>query len=123
MNDIEFYTLEGFTVQSGSDSSRDLFNQGFQKRGDFYGRAIGSGPVDAAFKAIERITASSSGLSSIRFSRSPREKDAIGEAMVKLKKQDGEDVVTGHGLSTDIIEASIKAYVNGVNKILASASN
>jgi len=42
--------------------------------------------------------------------------DALGEVIVKLKN--GEDMVTGRGLSTDIIEASILAYINGINKLL-----
>ena len=43
--------------------------------------------------------------------------DAIGEAVVKVSSKCGE-TYTGTGLSTDIIEASIRAYVNGINKIL-----
>jgi 2-isopropylmalate synthase len=43
-------------------------------------------------------------------------KDALGEVVVKIKA--GETVVTGRGLSTNIIESSILAYLNGVNKIL-----
>jgi 2-isopropylmalate synthase len=42
--------------------------------------------------------------------------DAIGEATVKLSYN--EHSVTGRGLSTDIIEASIRAYINGINKIM-----
>ena len=41
--------------------------------------------------------------------------DAQAEAIVKIKI-DGGDMVTGRGVSTDVIEASIKAYVNGINK-------
>ena len=41
--------------------------------------------------------------------------DAIGEAVVKLRQ--GEMQVTGTGLSTDIIESSIRAYINGINKL------
>ena len=47
--------------------------------------------------------------------------DALGEVIVKLKA--GGSTVTGRGLSTDIIEASIKAYLNGVNKIVTPAKS
>ena len=43
--------------------------------------------------------------------------DAIGEGIVKIKAPNGESY-TGTGLSTDIIESSIRAYVNGINKML-----
>ena len=42
--------------------------------------------------------------------------DALGEVTVKLRA--GERVVTGRGVSTDIIESSVLAYVNGINKLL-----
>ena len=48
------------------------------------------------------------------------DKDAIGEAIVKVKAPNGE-TYTGTGLSTDIIESSIRAYVNGINKMLEDA--
>lgn len=122
MADIEIYSLEGFTVQSGSDSSATSSIR-LIKNGEVYmDAAIGSGPIDAAFKAIERITGLGSELVNYTIQSVTEGEDALGEAMVKLKKRDGEDTVTGHGLSTDIIEASIKAYVNGVNKILASGN-
>jgi len=47
--------------------------------------------------------------------------DAIGEAVVKLETPDGKNY-TGTGLSTDIIESSIRAYVNGINKMLENGS-
>jgi 2-isopropylmalate synthase len=43
--------------------------------------------------------------------------DAIGEAVVKIGTPKGE-TYTGTGLSTDIIESSIRAYVNGINKMI-----
>ena len=41
--------------------------------------------------------------------------DAQGEAIVKISI-DGSEWVTGRGISTDVVEASIKAYINGINK-------
>jgi len=80
--------------------------------------AIGSGPLDASFKAINRITGMDVSLESFSLNAVTDGEDAIGEAVVKLC-QDGE-LYTGTGMSTDIIESSIRAYVNGINKIDAS---
>ena len=81
--------------------------------------AIGSGPLDASFKAINRMLNMDIRLESFSLSAVTDGEDAIGEAVVKLEDQDGESY-TGTGLSTDIIESSIRAYVNGINKILES---
>ena len=48
--------------------------------------------------------------------RSPKERTHSGEVVVKIKT--GDKLVTGRGLSTNIIESSILAYLNGMNKIL-----
>ena len=79
--------------------------------------AIGSGPLDASFKAINRITDMLVNLESFSLNAVTDGEDAIGEAVVKIS-HDGE-VYTGTGISTDIIESSIRAYVNGINKIAA----
>ncbi len=80
--------------------------------------AIGSGPLDASFKAINRIVNMDVSLESYSLNAVTDGEDAIGEAVVKLRH--GEEVYTGTGLSTDIIESSIRAYVNGINKITAA---
>ncbi len=78
--------------------------------------AVGSGPLDASFKAINRITEMSGvKLESFSLKAVTDGEDAIGEAVVKLS-HNGE-MYTGTGISTDIIESSIRAYVNGINKI------
>lgn len=77
--------------------------------------AIGSGPLDASFKAINRIVDLEVTLESYSLNAVTDGEDAIGEAVVKLRN--GDELYTGTGLSTDIIESSIRAYVNGINKI------
>ena len=42
--------------------------------------------------------------------------DALGEVVIKLRS--GKHLITGHGLSVDIMEASILAYINGINKLV-----
>ena len=80
--------------------------------------AIGSGPLDASFKAINRITDMDVNLESFSLNAVTDGEDAIGEAVVKIS-HDG-DIYTGTGISTDIIESSIRAYINGINKAAAA---
>lgn len=82
--------------------------------------AVGSGPVDASFTAINRMLGINIRLESFSLNAVTDDKDAIGEAIVKVKAPNGE-TYTGTGLSTDIIESSIRAYVNGINKMLEDA--
>ena len=79
--------------------------------------AIGSGPLDASFKAINRMLGLDIRLESFSLNAVTDGEDAIGEAVVKLEDPNG-CTYTGTGLSTDIIESSIRAYVNGINKMM-----
>ncbi len=78
----------------------------------------GSGPIDAAFKAIDRIAKLEVSLESFALQSVTEGEDALGDAVVKVRFNDR--VITGRGISTDVIEASIKAYVNALNKIAAT---
>jgi len=79
--------------------------------------ALGDGPIDAAYNAIDKlIDAPPHTLEDYAIHSVTEGKDALGEVVVKIKT--GDAVVTGRGLSTNIIESSILAYINGVNKIL-----
>ena len=83
--------------------------------------AIGTGPLDASFKAINRMLHMDVKLESFSLNAVTDGEDAIGEAVVKVSGPDGRSY-TGSGLSTDIIESSIRAYVNGINKIMESGN-
>lgn len=76
--------------------------------------ATGSGPVDAAFNAVDRVVGREMELESYDIKAATEGKDAIGEVTVKVHS--GERSVIGRGVSTDVIEASIRAYVNAANK-------
>ncbi|HAF54286.1 MAG TPA: 2-isopropylmalate synthase, partial [Thauera sp.] len=80
-------------------------------------RAEGSGPVDAAFKAIESVAASGSELLLYSVNAITTGTDAQGEVTVRLSR-DGR-VMDGQGADTDIIVASAKAYLNALNKLHA----
>ena len=78
--------------------------------------AVGSGPIDAAYNAINKITGLSIGLENYSINAVTQGRDALGEVQVKMSYQDR--TITGRGTSTDIIEASVIAYLNGLNKLL-----
>jgi len=75
----------------------------------------GGGPVDAAFKAIEKIVNSGAELQLYSVNNITSGTDAQGEVTVRLAK--GGRIVNGQGADTDIVIASAKAYLNGLNKL------
>ncbi len=75
----------------------------------------GGGPVDAAFKAIEKIVTSGAELLLYSVNNITSGTDAQGEVTVRLSK--GGRIVNGQGADTDIVVASAKAYLNGLNKL------
>lgn len=77
--------------------------------------ATGDGPVDACFKAIDKIVKLDIHLENYTIQSVTEGVDALGEVSVKISH--GGAFIMGRGLSTDIIEASIKAYLNAINKI------
>ncbi len=76
----------------------------------------GSGPVDAAFKAIEAIVDSGTELQLYSVNNITSGTDAQGEVTVRLEKAG--HIVNGQGADTDIVIASARAYVNALNKII-----
>src|SRR5262245_8909760 len=83
--------------------------------------SIGDGPVDAALKAMDRITKTRGKLMDYQLRAVSEGKDALGEVTVKVDFGDGE-LVTGKGASTDVIEASARAYLNAVNRHLSNGN-
>ena len=81
--------------------------------------ADGGGPVDATFKAIENIVNSEAELLLYSVNNITSGTDSLGEVTVRLSK--GDRIVNGQGADTDIVFASAKAYLNGLNKLQAKA--
>ena len=77
--------------------------------------AQGSGPVDAAFKAVESVANSGASLLLYSVNNITSGTDSQGEVTVRLSK-DGR-IVNGQGSDTDIVVASAKAYINALNKL------
>ncbi|MEG2361128.1 MAG: 2-isopropylmalate synthase [Christensenella sp.] len=80
--------------------------------------ALGDGPIDAAYKAIENIVQMPLKLNNYKINAVSHGEDALGEVVVKVSSENR--TVTGRGLSTDIIEASMLAYINAINKLLGT---
>jgi 2-isopropylmalate synthase len=95
--------------------------------------AIGTGPVDAVYKAINRIIGVSNTLTEFTVQSVTEGIDAIGEVTIRIQPENGDNYKTnpqtgtqivrtysGHGASTDIIVASARAYMSALNKLLSS---
>lgn len=78
----------------------------------------GDGPVDATLKAIDRLTATRGRLMDYSLRAVSQGKDALGEVTLKVDFGQG-TWTTGKGASTDIIEASARAYLSAVNRFFA----
>jgi len=78
--------------------------------------ACGSGPVDAAYKAIEKLTQIGATLVDYSINSIGKGKDAQGEVTIRLELE-GRTFIA-RGVSTDVIEASVLAYINGINKVI-----
>jgi len=113
----ETYSLEYFHISTGS-TIIPTATVGLLKEGEkLEEAATGDGPVDAIYKAINKITGLTPVLEQYSINAVTSGEDALGEVVVKLKNGFGK-IVTGRGVSTDILEASAKAYLNGINKLL-----
>ncbi|GAV24471.1 2-isopropylmalate synthase [Carboxydothermus islandicus] len=113
----ETYSLEYFHISTGS-TIIPTATVGLLKEGEkLEEAATGDGPVDAIYKAINKITGLAPVLEQYSINAVTSGEDALGEVVVKLKNGFGK-IVTGRGVSTDILEASAKAYLNGINKLL-----
>ena len=87
------------------------------KKGEqLHGICMGDGPIDAAFKALEQIMGCHFELDDFQIQAVTEGKEAMGSALVKLRA-DGK-LYAGTGISTDIMGASIRAYLSAVNKIV-----
>ena len=80
----------------------------------------GTGPVDAAFKAIDQVVSHHGDLQSFSVKAITRGIDAIGEVTVRITSEDGH-VFTGRGADTDIIVSSAKAYINAINRMIVAS--
>jgi 2-isopropylmalate synthase len=114
----ETYKLETFQVTSGLNLIPTA-TVGLKKGNEiFQDSATGDGPVDASYRAIERITGISVELLDYSIKSVAWGRDAIGEVFVKIAI-DGY-VFNGRSASTDVITGSVKAYLNAINHAVSA---
>ena len=110
------YFIESYVINSGNVISATA-NITLRKNDEkISGLSNGDGPIDAAFLAIEQIIGRHYELDDFQIQSVTEGREAMGSAIVKLRS-DGK-LYSGKGISTDIIGASIRAYLNAVNKIV-----
>ena len=80
------------------------------------GVCIGDGPVDASFRAIDQIIGHHYELDDFQIQSVTEGREAMGETIVRLRSNG--KLYSGRGISTDIVGASIQAYLSALNKIV-----
>lgn len=111
------YTLDRFDVHAGNDTSPSCVIR--LKRDDqiFEEVALGDGPISAAYNAIDKImNLPPHRLEQYSIRATSEGRDTLGEVLAKVSC--GGEIYNGRGLSTDIIESSILAYLHAVNKFV-----
>ena len=109
------FVLKSYVINSGNVITATA-NIQLEKKGALTeGISMGDGPIDAAFRAIEQIIGHHYELDDFQIKSVTEGREAMGSALVKLRS--GGKLYSGNGLSTDIIGASIRAYVAALNKI------
>jgi 2-isopropylmalate synthase len=131
----EFYKLEGMQVACGTMGMPTATVKLRDPEGEEHVQAsIGTGPVDASFKAIDTVIGISSTLLEFNVHAVTEGIDALGEVTVRLQSEVGviperkspqngrshARTFGGYGADTDIVVASAKAYLAALNKILAA---
>ena len=110
------YHLESYTTNSSN-----LYNSMSQvtlKCGDeiLCGVSVGDGPIDSVFRAIENCIGHHYELDDFQIQAVTEGKEALGSSVVRLRNNG--KLYSGTGISTDIVAASIRAYINALNKIV-----
>ena len=110
------YHLESYTTNCGNLTSS--MSQVTLKCGDeiLCGVSMGDGPIDSVFRAIEQCIGYHYELDDFQVQAVTEGKEALGSALVRLRNNG--KLYSGNGISTDIVAASIRAYINALNKIV-----
>ncbi|MBQ2733323.1 MAG: hypothetical protein IJF74_04120 [Clostridia bacterium] len=110
------YHLESYTTSS-SNLTGSMTQVTLKCGGDtMCGVSVGDGPIDSAFRAIEQCVGYHYELDDFQVQAVTEGKEALGSALVRLRNNGR--LFSGNGTSTDIVAASIRAYINALNKIV-----
>ena len=109
------YVLDSYVITSGNTVSATAHLKLKKNGSALEGVYLGDGPIDAAFLAIEQITGQHYELDDFQIQAVTEGREAMGQTVVKLRAAG--KVYSGRGISTDIVGASIHAYLSALNKI------
>ena len=110
------YHVISYVVNSGNVMTATA-NLTLERNGEkLSGVSTGDGPIDAAFHAIEQIIGHHYELDDFRIQAITKGREALGSSLIRLR--DGGRLYSGNGISTDIVGACIRAYINALNKIV-----
>lgn len=110
------YKLDNYVITSGSAVSATAHMKLLKNDAVMEGVTLGDGPIDAAFLAIEQITGRHYELDDFQIQSVTEGREAMGQTIVRLRSAG--KLFSGRGISTDIVGASIQAYLNALNKIV-----
>ncbi|MCL2078663.1 MAG: hypothetical protein FWH17_02335 [Oscillospiraceae bacterium] len=110
------YKLGNFVINSGSSIVATAYVEFIKAGAVNAALSAGDGPIDAAFKAAEIIFGTHYELEDFQIHAVTSGREATGDALIKLRHEG--KLYSGRGVSTDIVGASIRAYLSAVNKIL-----
>ena len=110
------YQLDTYLISSGNAIAATAHMKLTKNGEPMEGVCLGDGPIDAAFQAIEKITGRHYELDDFQIQAVTEGREAMGQTVVKLRSQG--KVYSGRGISTDIVGASIHAYISALNKIV-----
>ncbi|MBQ3196080.1 MAG: hypothetical protein IJB65_06400 [Clostridia bacterium] len=110
------YHLESYTTNS-SNLTSSMSQVTLRFNDDIIcGVSTGDGPIDSAFRAIEQCIGYHYELDDFQVQSVTEGKEALGSALVRLRNNG--KLYSGNGISADIVAASIRAYINALNKIV-----
>ena len=110
------YQLVNFVINSGNIITPTAHITLEKEGNELKGLSSGDGPIAAAFLALEMIIGHHYELDDFQIQSVTEGSEAVGTALVKLRSNG--KLYSGNGISTDIIGASIRAYLNAINKIV-----
>lgn len=116
----DLYVLESLEVKGGTIGTPIASVKVGSKGTQLQGSAEGNGMIDAACKAISQATSYNAKLVGFTVSSVTGGIDALGDVVVQLES-DGVKV-SGRGISTDVVEASARAYLNAINRLARSVA-
>lgn len=109
------FKLKSYVINSGNVINSSAVMVLLKDGEELEGMSVGDGPIDAAFMCIEKIAGRHFELDDFQIQSVTEGREAMGVTVIKLRS--GGKLYSGKGVSTDIVESGINAYINAINKI------